>query len=123
MTIRLGTRGSALALAQTELAANALRLRGFDVRIVIESWNAVLILYINISAPSGARNAVKTVLNTMTFALAASSGVSVIAVKCSRSMPQESARRSLPLMRIFCRSKIARTANRLCTTTGCTLRS
>ena len=35
MTIRLGTRGSALALAQTELAANALRLRGFDVHIVI----------------------------------------------------------------------------------------
>ena len=35
MTIRLGTRGSALALAQTELAANALRLRGFDVQIVI----------------------------------------------------------------------------------------
>ena len=34
MTIRLGTRGSALALAQTELAANALRLRGFDVQIV-----------------------------------------------------------------------------------------
>lgn len=35
MTIRLGTRGSALALAQTELAASALRLRGFDVHIVI----------------------------------------------------------------------------------------